>query len=76
MMLKTRMHSSRMRTARSLAYWGSLSRAVSVKRGVSVEGGLCRGGSLSRGGTCQGDPPWTERRLQKYYLAPNFVCGR
>ena len=43
------MHSSRMRTARSLPYGG-----VPVQEGVSVQGGLCPGGlcpggSLSRG---------------------------
>ena len=62
-LLWTRMHSSRMCTARSLPY-----------RGVSVRGGLCQGG------LCQGVSValalWTDRCLWKYYLAPNFVCGR
>ena len=58
----TRMHSSRMRTARFLPYRGSLSR------------GLCRGGgfsqSLCTGGSLSGDKVW--RGLcgtQKKYLA-------
>ena len=51
---ETRMHSSRIRTARYLPYSGG-----------SLSGGLCPGGSLSRslclgglcpGGLCQGDP--------------------
>ena len=107
----TRTHSSRMCTARSLPYRGSLSRG-SLFRGAEggpcpgrlcpgclcpgdplsggAEGGLCPGGSLSRGVSvqggclsgylchCQGNPLtlWTDRHLSKYYLAPNFVCGR
>ena len=52
--VSTRMHSSRMRTARSLPYgWGSLSRVVSVQ-GVSVQGSLCPRGSLSKAVSVQG----------------------
>ena len=41
-------------------------------------GGVC---TWSWGGTCPGTPPPTvnrilHTRLWKYYLAPNFVCGR
>ena len=43
---KTRMHSSRMRTAHSLPYGGR-----SLSGGVSVQGGSLSGG----GGLCQGD---------------------
>ena len=66
----TRIHSSGMRTDRSLLYRGvsvqgvSLSRGClcpggslsrgSLSRGVSVQGGLCPGGSLSRGVSVQG----------------------
>ena len=40
--------------------------------GVPAHGGLC-----ARGCTCPGTPPWeqNDRQVQKYYLAPNFVCG-
>ena len=41
------MHSSRMRTTRSLPY-----RAGVSVRGAFVQGGLCPGGSLSGGGFC------------------------
>ena len=47
------MHSSRMRTARSLPYRGSLSRG-SLSKEVSVQGGLSPGGSLSRGSLSRG----------------------
>ena len=59
---KTRMHSSRMRTTRSLPYGGvslprggegSLSLGVSLYRGVSVWG-LCTGGSLFGGSLSRG----------------------
>ena len=50
--INTRMHSSRMRTARSLLYQG-------VSRGVSVQGSLCPGGSLSRGVSVR-KTPWKE----------------
>ena len=50
--INTRMHSSRMRTARSLLYrgasvWGGLYPGGSLSRGVSVRGDLCPGKSLS-----------------------------
>ena len=45
------MHSSRILTANSLPYRGSLSGGVSVQE-VSVQRCLCQGGSLSRGGLC------------------------
>ena len=38
-----------------------------------------KGVYLVPGGTCPGIPPPCEqndRQVQKYYLAPNFVCGR
>ena len=57
--------------------------------GVPAQGGTCPGdvpalgvvylpgGCTCQGGTCQGTPSlWTEWQVQKYYLAPNFVCGR
>ena len=48
--LKTRMHSSRIRTALSLPGMVSLCPGGrSLSRGFSVQGGLCPGGSLSRG---------------------------
>ena len=55
----TRMHSSRMRTARSLPYGGSLLGGGawpggSLSRGVSVWGVPGQGGSLSRGVSVQG----------------------
>ena len=62
----TRIHSSRMRTARSLPYG---ERSLSREAGV-CPGGLCpgmgvsvRGGSLSREVSVRETPPWTDRRL-------------
>ena len=53
---KTRMHSNRMRTARSLSADRSLSYGggFSLSRGFSVRGGVCQGGPL---------PPCTNKRL-------------
>ena len=60
----TRMHSSRMRTGRSLPYLGGSPWTENPPSRQEV--------------TSYRDPPplWTDRRLWKYYLAPNFVCGR
>ena len=55
--INTRMHSSRMRTARSLLYRGSLSGEVSIQ-GISVRGDLCPGESLS------GRPPGRNMGLE------------
>ena len=80
----TRMHSSRMRTARLLTV-----SQHALPGGVPAQGGvLAREGG---GGPAQGDGPargrgapaqvlppceQNDRQVQKYYLAPNFVCGR
>ena len=75
----TRMHSSRMHTARSST--------VTVGRGeVSVSDPPERDPPLDRDPSGQRipwtedpldrEPPWTKTQLWKYYLAPNFVCGR
>ena len=53
------MHSSEMRTARSLPYKGSLSGWGSLSGGVSVRGSLSRGvfsGGLCLEGLCPGEP--------------------
>ena len=74
------MHSSRVRTARFLpvSHWG----------GGSAPGGVCLGVLLLGGylplvwgvyPSMQWGTPHCEqndRQVQKYYLAPNFVCGR
>ena len=100
----TRLHSSRMHTARLLAVSPSMycargvsalegcvcSGGVSAPRGCLLPGGgLLPGGVSASRGVCLlsgGIPSCTEadtppheqndRQVQKYYLAPNFVCGR
>ena len=56
----------------------SVQRVVSVQRGSLSRGSLSRVVSVQEGSLCPRRPPplWTDRRLWKYYLAPNFVCGR
>ena len=69
----------------SSSFWEKMAktRLPSKMRTASVSGRLRRGG----GGVCPGrslpwgicqtnTPLWTDRHLWKYYLAPNFVCGR
>ena len=87
----TRLHSSRMHTARVL----TVSPSIHCAGGCLLLGGVCSGGSAPGGGvpTCLllgwgvvwypsmhwGRPPCdrqNDRQAQKYYLAPNFVCGR
>ena len=67
---ETRMHSSRMRTARSLPFGGgvSLSRGVSVRRSLSREGSLSRG-SLSRRASVQ------RGSLSGGHLCPGGLCA-
>ena len=106
--VQTRMHSSRMRTARLLTIYqhALLGGGVSAQGGVPAQGGYLPGGTClggvpfrgvylpgsvpAQGGTCPewgctcpgGYLPWYSpceqnvRQVQKYYLAPNFVCGR
>ena len=52
----------------SVPAWGYLPRGV-----VYLPGGY-----TCQGGTCPGTPPCeqNDRQVQKYYLAPNFICGR
>ena len=53
---------------------------VYVPRGVYLPGGVHAQGVVpDQGGTCPGTPRPCEQndgQVQKYYLAPNFVCGR
>ena len=42
---------------------------------------FCQLGKVGTLSTCPGTPPpppreQNDRQVQKYYLAPNFVCGR
>ena len=59
--MKTRMHSSRMRTTGSLLYGGGESLSIEgLSPGrVSVQGGLCPGWSLSRGSLSRRVSVWT-----------------
>ena len=73
---KTRMHPSRMCTARLLP----VSPSMHCWGGVPAWGVPGLGGVPAQGGTCQGTPPPPVDRILdthfcKYYLAPNFVCG-
>ena len=45
--------------------------------GCTYPGGVPARGCTYPGGTCPGTPPCeqTDRQVQKYYLAPNFVCS-
>ena len=58
------MHSSKMRTGRSLPYGGGGYRLLFTVVGFSVHGGgLCLGGLCLGGGLCQGDPlPLVDRQ--------------
>ena len=56
---------------------------VYLPGGVPAQGGVPAWGCTCRrvylpGGTCLGLPPCiqNDRQVLKYYLAPNFVCGR
>ena len=101
--IETRMHSSRMRTGRSLTVCcsllpegeGSAPGGSAPVGGVCLVGGGCLllGGSAWSGGWCawsggcllggggmpactEADTPlWTDTRLWKYYLGPNFVAA-
>ena len=73
------MHSSRMRKARLLTVSQHalpgvyLPGGVYLPRGVPTQGGIpARGVYLPRYSPCEQN----DRQVQKYYLAPNFVCGR
>ena len=75
--LKTRMHSSRMRTARFSCHLGG---GCLPKRGggLSAQGGVCLEGCLPRGGVCpkrsaQGGCTQPPPLLVAIYP---FVCGR
>ena len=83
----TRLHSSRMHTTRLLTVSSSIHCAGGVlcQGGSALSGGSALPGevSLPRGVVSQhamGQNPPVNRildtRLRKYYLAPNFVCGR
>ena len=59
------------------------SRGVYLVPGVSAPGGVCSGGVYlvlggvcSRGGVRYSPREQNDKQVQKYYLAPNFVCGR
>ena len=86
------MHSSRMRSAHLLTVsQHALIGGCTFPGGVPAWGVPARGGEtylsggvsaqgvyLPWGCTCPGSPPCeqNDRQVQKYYLAPNFVCGR
>ena len=85
---KTRMHSSRMRTTRSLPYWGvsltqtPLDRDPPGQRPSPEQRPLWQRPPLDRTPPWTESPldrdqplPWTDRCLWKYYLTPNFACG-
>ena len=65
-----------MRTARVLTVSHSMlcTGGVYLVWGVPGPGGVY----LVPGGVVSGTPPCeqNDRQVQKYYLAPNFVCGR
>ena len=81
--IQTRMHSSRMLTARSLTMGMYLSQGVYLSQGyLPREVYLSWGGYLPRGGTCPGgylprySPPVDrilDTRYWKYYLAPTLL---
>ena len=57
--------------------WG----CICPRGGVPAQGVPAQGGwgcTCPWGGTCSGTPPCeqNDRQVQKYYLTPNFVCGR
>ena len=62
--------------------WGDTCLGGVPARAVPAQGvyllGLPAGGCTCPGGSCPGTPPCeqNDRQVQKYYLAPNFVCGR
>ena len=69
----TRMHSSRMRTARSLTIGG-----CTCLGGVPAQESTCLGGCTCQGGTCPGTPPCGQNSwhtLLKILPCPNFVAG-
>ena len=71
----TRMHSSRMCTARLLTVARSICRR---RAGVSLGEGACMPGDMcARGHACHACPlcKQNDRCLWKYFLAPNFICG-
>ena len=54
-------------------------RLLTVSQHAMIEGVYLPGGIPACGGCiCPGTPPCeqNDRQVQKYYLAPNFVCGR
>ena len=78
------MHSSKMRTTRLLtisqhALGVYLPGGVYPPGGVPAWGGVpAQQGVPTWGCTCPGTPSCkqNDRQVQKYYLSPNFVCGR
>ena len=52
--------------------------SVPAREGVPSQGCTFPGGVPAGGGTCPGTSPCeqNDRQVQKYDLAPNFVCGR
>ena len=60
--------------------WGVPARGCTCLGVYLPRGCTCPGGVPAQGGcTCPGAPPSCEqndRQVQKYYIAPNFVCGR
>ena len=58
---------------------GVPARGCSFPGGYLLRGVYLPGGCTCPGGTCLGTLPpcvQNDRQVQKYYLAPNFVCGR
>ena len=57
--------------------WGCTCQGGVPAQGCYLPRGCtCQGGVPVPGGTCPGTPPCeqNDRQVQKYYLAPNFIC--
>ena len=75
---RKRLHSSRMHTVRLLPVSPSMHCAGGGVCSPRGQGGRGAGGGCGIPVCTEADPPCeqNDRQVQKYYLAPNFVCGR
>ena len=75
--LRTRMHSSKMRTGHSLTVcWSLLQGGVSDQGGCLLLGGVCSGGVSDLGGVCSGGVSDPGRCLLWGVSAPGELCLR